>query len=82
MSMNPLHKIALSCLRASRRDSPTIAKIRLLAKSEIAKNRLFIDGRMCVVRLRGLPVSVQRRPLLACGSTVILLCEANGGPVR
>lgn len=68
MSMNRLHKIVLGCMRASRRDSPTIAN-----------NRLFIDGRMCVVPERALPVSIPHRSLLAFGSTSILLCEAWGG---
>lgn len=50
-----------------------------MTRINIAKNRLFVDGRMCVARLRAAPVAVQRLSLLACGSTVVLLCEACGG---
>ncbi len=50
-----------------------------MTRIKIALNRLLVDGRMCVVPERALPVPIHHRSLLAFGSTSILLCEACGG---
>ena len=85
-SCNELHEVACKCtLLCKVAWLPRVALSSLkfpLSRSAVVLNRLFVDGRMCVVRLRVAPVSVQRRSLLACGSTVVLLCEAWGGLTR